>query len=112
MKKLLIALMAAAVLASVSTAKADTTSFTVTVVNQSSYTIEYIQVQDAGAGNYSSDLLASDQTIAPGQSATIQFDEHRGYCTFNVAITTLSGDTSYLTDENFCQKSTLYVVNQ
>lgn len=93
--------------------KADTTTstFNITVVNSSSYTIESFQIADDGVGGYSSDLLGPSQVISPGDSTALTFEDHRGYCVFNVKLTTMSGDVSEITGHNFCTNPTMTVVN-
>jgi hypothetical protein len=87
------------------------TSFNITVVNNSSYTIETFQIADDGVGGYSADLLGSAQVIEPGDSATLTFDDYRNYCVFNVKLTTPSGDTSVIAGHNFCTSPTITIVD-
>jgi hypothetical protein len=85
-KKILLVALAATLLMMVPLSRvlADSngTSFTITIVNNSTKNINNFRVADFDAGDYSVDLLGSSQTIAPGDSASLTFSDYRGYCTF------------------------------
>jgi hypothetical protein len=90
------------------------TTFTITVVNDSSAIINNFRVADYETGDYSPDLLGATQTIDPGDSASLTFTEYRSDCNFRVRITTYPvGDASGATptysilEHNFCEYPTI-----
>jgi hypothetical protein len=121
-KKILLVALAATLLMMVPLSRvlADSngTSFTVTIVNNSTKSINNFRVADFDAGDYSVDLLGSSQTIAPGDSASLTFSDYRGYCNFRVKITTFpaghipGASPSYsVLHHNFCDYPTITVVD-
>jgi hypothetical protein len=94
------------------------TSFTITVVNHSSMSINNFRVADYDRGDYSPDLLGSTQTIPPGDSATLTFTDYRSECNFRVKVTTFSvsdvpGEkpTYSIIHHNFCDYPTISIVD-
>ena len=90
------------------------TTFTIKVVNDSNKIINNFRVADYETGDYSSDLLGSDQTIQPGESADLTFTEYRSDCNFRVRITTylVNADsdakpTVTVLQHNFCDYPTI-----
>jgi hypothetical protein len=121
-KKILLFALAATLLSTAphSRALADSTgtSFTITMVNNSTKSINNVRVADYDTGDYSPDLLGPSQTIAPGDSANLTFSDYRSSCNFRVKITTYPvGDvpgatpTYSVLQHNFCDYPTITVVD-
>ena len=94
------------------------TSFTITMVNKSTVSINNVRVADYDTGDFSPDLLGSSQTIEPGDSASLTFTDYRDECNFRVKITTFpAGDASgakptyTILKHNFCDYPTMTVVD-
>jgi hypothetical protein len=121
-KRLLLFVLAAALLSlaphSPVLADSSGTSFTITMVNNSTVSINNVRVADYDTGDFSPDLLGSSQTIEPGNSATLTFTDYRNECTFRVKITTFptggvsgTNPTYTVLQHNFCDYPTMTVVD-
>lgn len=121
-KRLLLFVLAAALLSFVphSPVLADSsgTSFTISMVNNSTASINNVRVADYDTGDFSPDLLGSSQTIEPGDSASLTFTDYRNECNFRVKITTFptgnvpgAKPTYTILQHNFCDYPTMTVVD-
>jgi hypothetical protein len=78
---------------------------TVTIVNQTGYTITNFYGSNAGSNSWEEDILGSS-TLSSGSSANINFDDGSGYCDFDFKVVFSDGTSGVENNVNVCQIST------
>ena len=81
----------------------------VLIVNDSGYTITNFYGSNSGSNSWEEDILGTS-TLASGSSASINFDDGSGYCTFDFKVVFADGSVGIEEGVDVCQIST-YTIN-
>jgi len=73
----------------------------VTLVNNTSKTVAEFYGSNTGTGEWQEDILGQD-TLAPGEEVSIDFDDGTGYCMFDFKIVYTDGSEEVEEKFNVC----------
>lgn len=76
----------------------------VLVVNNTSKTMYRFQGSNTGSSSWEEDILGSD-TLGPGSSVDVNFEDGSGYCSFDFRATFVDGSSQVLTGVDVCTVS-------
>lgn len=74
----------------------------VTFTNKTEVVVNEMFGSNSGSDNWEEDVLGND-TLEPGQSVDVNFDDATGYCKFDFKVTFADGDEGTLMDVNVCE---------
>ncbi len=76
----------------------------VRIINETSYTITEFYASNVGADTWEEDILGLD-TLPPGESVVINFDDGTGYCKFDFKAVFSDGDEAVKRGVDVCEIS-------
>ena len=104
-RRMLLASVSAALLATVYAQGASALNRKVRIVNDTSFTIVEFSGSNKGTNSWQEDILGSD-VLGPGSSVNIDFDDGTGYCIFDFKAVFNDDDVVIKKNVNICEIGT------
>ena len=84
-------------------ASADNQSRNFNFINNSDRTVVHVEVSNIAKNYYDPIDLLGDETLAPGESTTIEPFDDKGWCRFDIRVTFRNGSSQEIGDVNLCE---------